>query len=293
MTFVAQPYERFVDDLLIALTGGTIREEHEFVGHRPRRTPSGARTSIADSLRVFGQRDGRVRRLRAGHRLPLRRRRRTRSPGSSTGRPPDDRTLLLRQLLHAATARRRLTDRNPGSVTTTLAEAFAREYAVLHKQMEHDLRVGVRRPRRPGPSLDHVAALLGADAQGREVRRAARCCSSAARRRRATSRSRSGTLVSTARGPELRDDRRGARCGGTSSRSWCRSARRLEGAAGAVARGRDHGRQPADLRHRGGAQRARDVLRRRARDRRGAAAADPRAACSAPGAATSTPSATA
>ena len=28
MTFVAQPYERFVDDLLTALTGGVTREEH-------------------------------------------------------------------------------------------------------------------------------------------------------------------------------------------------------------------------------------------------------------------------
>ena len=32
MTFVAQPYERFVDDLLTSLTGGVIREEHLFTG---------------------------------------------------------------------------------------------------------------------------------------------------------------------------------------------------------------------------------------------------------------------
>jgi len=32
MTFVAQNYERFADDLLTALTGGMIREEHRFSG---------------------------------------------------------------------------------------------------------------------------------------------------------------------------------------------------------------------------------------------------------------------
>ena len=32
MSFVAQPYERFVDDLLTALTGGVTREEHRFIG---------------------------------------------------------------------------------------------------------------------------------------------------------------------------------------------------------------------------------------------------------------------
>ena len=32
MTFVAHPYERFLDDLLTALTGGETREDHRFTG---------------------------------------------------------------------------------------------------------------------------------------------------------------------------------------------------------------------------------------------------------------------
>jgi uncharacterized phage protein gp47/JayE len=54
----------------------------------------------------------------------------------------------------------RLTDRNPGSVTRTLAEAFARELAVLHRQMDMIYRSAFL-DLASGASLDHVAALLG------------------------------------------------------------------------------------------------------------------------------------
>jgi len=97
--------------------------------------------------------------------------------------------------------RRRLTDRNPGSVITTLTEAFAREFAVLHKQMEMiyqsafvDLATGT--------SLDHVAALLAINRKDAKFGVAKRSLN-AVRRRKATSRFR-GTLVSTDQGRILK-----------------------------------------------------------------------------------------
>ncbi len=156
MTFVAQPYERFVDDLLIALTGGTIREEHEFAGI-DRAYALGAPGAIAESLRVFGERGGEFAIFEQG----IDYRYDAAEAGIAwllDGRPPDDRTAFsVSYFTDEGTAR--LTDRNPGSVTTTLAEAFARQYAVQHKQMRMiyesafvDLATG--------SSLDHVAALL-------------------------------------------------------------------------------------------------------------------------------------
>jgi hypothetical protein len=157
MTFVAQPYERFVDDLLTALTGGTIREEHEFVGI-DRAYAVGSPGVIADSVRVFGQRDDAFALFENGVDYRY-------DPTEQAilwevrGRPPDDRTFFYVSYFREE-GQPRLSDRNPGSVTTTLAEAFARQFAVLHKQMRLiyesafvDLATGT--------ALDHIAALLG------------------------------------------------------------------------------------------------------------------------------------
>ncbi len=156
MSFVAQPYERFVDDLLVALTGGTIREEHEFVGVDQAYAVANPGV-IPDSLRVSGQRDaafvlfdqGVDYRYDATQQAVL---------WQTHGRPPDAHTFFYVSY-SGEEDDRRLTDRNPGSVTSTLAEAFARQFAVLHKQMQMiyesafvDLATG--------PSLDHIAALL-------------------------------------------------------------------------------------------------------------------------------------
>jgi hypothetical protein len=156
VSFVAQPYERFVDDLLVALTGGTIREEHEFVGV-DQAYAVGNPGVIADSMRISGQRDGVFAlfgqgvdyRYDATQQAIL---------WETHGRPPDDHTFFYVSYAGEEDDRR-LTDRNPGSVTSTLAEAFARQFAVLHKQMQMiyesafvDLATG--------PALDHIAALL-------------------------------------------------------------------------------------------------------------------------------------
>ncbi|HEU5098948.1 MAG TPA: baseplate J/gp47 family protein [Roseiflexaceae bacterium] len=157
MMFVAQPYERFVDDLLTALTGGIIREEHQFVGVEEQYALSTPR-AVAGSIKVFGQRneafvlfDPRTdyRFDQSGEAIAWNR----------DGRLPDERSYFYINY-HVQEAQRRLTDRNPGSVTTTLAEAFAREFAVLHQQMDQIYRSAFV-DLASGTALDQVVALLG------------------------------------------------------------------------------------------------------------------------------------
>ncbi|MCI0489356.1 MAG: baseplate J/gp47 family protein, partial [Blastocatellia bacterium] len=159
MTFVAEPYERFVDDLLTSLTGGVTREEHRFTGIEESYSLASPGV-IAASVKVFGQRQGRGVLFEGGidyiydaEQEAIR--------WKSDGRLPDDQSYFYLSY-YLQEGRPRLTDRNPGSVTTTLAESFARELAVLHKQMQMiyesafvDLAAG--------NSLDHIAALLALD----------------------------------------------------------------------------------------------------------------------------------
>lgn len=156
MTFAAQPFELFADDLLTALTGGMSREEHQFVGVDERyslATPG----AIPSTVKVTGQRNEAVIVFEGGIDYDY-------DTGDgvvrwrANGRLPDDRSYFYTSY-YVADAPRRLTDRNPGSVTTTLAESFAREFAVLHKQMEQ-IYLSAFVDSANGSSLDHVAALL-------------------------------------------------------------------------------------------------------------------------------------
>jgi len=157
MTFVAQPYEQFVSDLLTSLTGGLSREEHRFLGREETYslTALGVRP---ETLRVAGEQneafatfelgidyvyDGQTNALRW-------------KPG---GARPDDRSYFY-VAYYTQEMPRRLTDRNPGSVTTTLAEAFSRELAVLHRQMVGIYESGFV-DLASGSALDHVVALVG------------------------------------------------------------------------------------------------------------------------------------
>jgi uncharacterized phage protein gp47/JayE len=156
MTFVAQPYERFVDDLLLALTGGVTREEHRFAGTD--RPYSLARPgAYPPSVRVYGQRGERFQGFEQGIDYDL-----DAEPTAvrwrGDGGPPDDGSYFY--VSYDLLADRRLTDRNPGSVTTTLAEAFGRELAVLHRQME-EIYWSAFVDSATGSSLEHLAALLG------------------------------------------------------------------------------------------------------------------------------------
>lgn len=157
MSFVAQPYEQFVSDLLTALTGGMSREEHQFTttdeGYAL--TALGARP---DSLRVAGQQNDAFATFERGIDYNFD------EAGNSIrwkigGNRPDDRSYFYVSY-YTNEAQPRLTDRNPGSVTTTLGEAFSRELAVLHQQMLGIYNSGFV-DTATGSALDHVVALMG------------------------------------------------------------------------------------------------------------------------------------
>ncbi len=155
MSFAAQSYELFADDLLTALTGGMSREEHQFVGVEEPYS-LGTPGAIPSTVKGTGQRNETVIVFEGGVDYDydavaedIRWR---------PGRVPDDRSYFYINY-YVGEALRRLTDRNPGSVTTTMAEGFARELAVLHKQMEQ-IYLSAFVDSATGTSLDHVAALL-------------------------------------------------------------------------------------------------------------------------------------
>jgi uncharacterized phage protein gp47/JayE len=157
MTFVAQPYERFVDDLLTALTGGTIREEHQFTG---RETPYSLASPgvLAGSLKVYGQRNETFNLFDPGIDYDYDATNQA-LVWKLQGKLPDDHSYFYVSY-YPQEGVRTLTDRNPGSVTTTLAEAFARELAVLHKQME-GIYQSAFVDLATDSALDYVVALLG------------------------------------------------------------------------------------------------------------------------------------
>src|SRR5262245_16967061 len=157
MTFVAQPYERFADDLLAGLTGHVIREAPRFLKEESRYSLASA-DAVPVSLKVFGQTSEKFTTFSQDTDFTF-----DGKDGvivwKDGGRTPDDRSYFYVNYYRNG-SQAKLTDRNAGSVTTTLAEAFGREWAVASKQMEMiyqsafvDLATGA--------SLDHIAALLG------------------------------------------------------------------------------------------------------------------------------------
>ena len=159
MSFVAQPYERFVDDLLTALTGGVTREEHRFVSVEEPYTLATPGV-MASTVKVFGQRSNQFILFEGGIDYTYQADREA-IVWNQQGKLPDDHSYFYVSY-YPQERSSRLTDRNPGSVTATLGEAFSREYAVLHKQMQM-IYESAFVDTSTGSSLDHVAALLGLD----------------------------------------------------------------------------------------------------------------------------------
>lgn len=163
MTYAAEPYAQFVDDLLTALTGGTIREQFRFLPEEAPYRLAAPGPVIGATLRVHGLVGG------SYHRFV----------------PRTDFTLASGNVLQWATAatlpdlgstffasyeladsQPALTDRNPGSVTRLLAESFAREYAVLSRQLEAVYQAGFA-DTASGRDLEQLAALLGVERRQR------------------------------------------------------------------------------------------------------------------------------
>ena len=174
MSYAAEPYAQFVDDLLRSLTGGVSRERFTFLPEEEpfRLAPPGP--VLPGSIAVFGQAAGTFAVFRRDRDWSLA------TDGSivwrarADGTPapdavwPDEGTPFYVNYDHAGQVANPppLTDRNPGSVTRVLAESMAREYAVLSRQMEAVYRAGFL-DTASGRDLDALVALVGVERRGR------------------------------------------------------------------------------------------------------------------------------
>jgi phage-related baseplate assembly protein len=164
VSYAAEPYVQFVDDLLTALTGGTIRDEFRFLSENaPFKLHAGA-PPIPSTVRVYGQSDGAYRRFQAGKDYRLEADFSITWLSTGDAQAPDDGTVFFANYEIAAPdgPNPRLTDRNPGSVTRLLAESFAREYAVLSRQLEGIYNASFVETA-SGRDLDQIGLLVGVE----------------------------------------------------------------------------------------------------------------------------------
>ena len=165
MTYAAEPYAQFVDDLLSALTGGTIREQFRFLPEEAPYKLAATGAVVAGTVRVWGQVDAAYRRFRSPTDFTLGPEREIVWAATPEGVPakdavwPDPGSTFFASY-EPVDAPRLLTDRNPGSVTRLLAESFAREYAVLSRQLEGVYQASFVETA-SGRDLDQLALLVG------------------------------------------------------------------------------------------------------------------------------------
>jgi phage-related baseplate assembly protein len=165
VTYAAEPYAQFVDDLLAVLTGGSIREQFRFLPEEAPYKLAAVAAVVPGSVRVFGQVDAAYFRFRSPTDFTLGAAREIVWTATAQGAPakdavwPDAGSVFFASY-EPVDAPRLLTDRNPGSVTRLLAESFAREYAVLSRQMQAVYDAGFVATA-TGRDLDQLAALVG------------------------------------------------------------------------------------------------------------------------------------
>ena len=174
MSYAAEPYAQFVDDLVTSLTGGVVRRRFVFLPDAApfALAPTGA--IVPSSLKVYGQVERSYRRFErdvdytvsADNSIAFR--------AQAGGVPaagavwPDAGTAFFANFdeKREAGAAPQLSDRNPGSVARLLAESFAREYAVLSKQLEGVYEAGFIDTAK-GRDLDQLVALVGVERRTR------------------------------------------------------------------------------------------------------------------------------
>ncbi len=178
MSYAAESYPYIAKQVLASLTGGAVRETHGFLAvlnasgfstERPVEDVVSDTVTVAGlsagSFKVFGQGqdyevspDGKIR-FFADEQDSL--------AAAADSAWPDEGSEFFVSYDHAATGDALLTDRNPGSLTRTMAEAFARELAVLRKQME-TIYKSAYVDTAEGQALDRVVALVGLTRKNRE-----------------------------------------------------------------------------------------------------------------------------
>ena len=151
MTYAAEPYAQFVDDLLMSLTGGVARERFTFVPDAlryqlGRQNALGPETGtlVPSTLNVFGLVDMEYARFQIERDFRLTTDFAVEWLANADGTRaadatwPDDGTVFFANydVVGVSNPAPLLNDRNPGSVVRLLAESFAREFTVLSRQLQ-------------------------------------------------------------------------------------------------------------------------------------------------------------
>ena len=168
MSYASEPYAQFVDDLLMGLTGGVVRQQFRFLKDLVPFRLASPDPIIPSTVQLFGIADGAYRRFRPRTDYVLGTDASIQFKARDNGTPaadavwPDEGSLFFAnfETLSPGGAAPLLTDRNPGSVTRLLAESFAREFAVLSRQLEVVYRSGFL-DTAGGRDLDQLALLVG------------------------------------------------------------------------------------------------------------------------------------
>jgi uncharacterized phage protein gp47/JayE len=174
MSYAAEPYGQFVDNLLRGLTGGVVRTRLRRVDEdQPfKLAPPGP--ILPSTLIVFGQSEGVYTRFVLGRDFQV-------TPDSviewlarpdgtpaADARWPDEGTDFFVNYDHTGPTLGvpQLSDRNPGSVVRLLAESFGVELAVLSKQLESVYQAGFL-DTAGGRDLDALVKLVGLERRTR------------------------------------------------------------------------------------------------------------------------------
>jgi uncharacterized phage protein gp47/JayE len=160
VSFRAEPFGVFVDDLVSSLTGGVTREVFRYVPELAPYQLAAADALVPDTVRVHGLANDAHTRFRNGIDFDV-------NHGVIEFRPAPALRPDLGSWFYASYERvpdpqapPRLTDRNPGSILRTLAESFAREFAVLSRQLEQIYEAAFI-DTAEGRDLDQLVALVG------------------------------------------------------------------------------------------------------------------------------------
>lgn len=167
MTYAAEPYAQFVDDLLTSLTGGQVREQFRFLPEEAPFRLAAPDPVLPATVRVHGLVAGQYTRFRAGtDYAKLGPDKTLQWLAAASGAVLPDAGSVFFVNYESTGGAPLLTDRNPGSVTRLLAESFAREYAVLSRQLEAVYQSAFVATA-TGRDLEQLAALLGIERRRR------------------------------------------------------------------------------------------------------------------------------
>lgn len=154
MSYVRRTYRDAVDDILMQLTKGVIREQYDAEPGRTKYVL--AESPVRDIVKIEGTLGGNPHTFRKGvdYRLSN-----NAAEWLSGGEKPDANTAFFVNYSFGQPSG--ITDTNPGSVSRTLVEAIAREFEFLYAQMDN-VYTSAFIDTAQGRALDLVVSILGA-----------------------------------------------------------------------------------------------------------------------------------